>query len=394
MKGASYFTQMGFSAAMDLMQGKSLQPVFVTRTVHEMIWGYPDPLTEMAATFMPMDNMDPSNPGHFGLLMGKNNTPDGPFNVFTGRDDLSKLGQVVSFKDKHFYGVWGLGCDRISGGEGSFNPPRLDMNSELNILVPDLCRSLKLIPDRKTMLDGIEGLRFIPHPNVFNYRSPENKCYCATSKQEVTEEDDGFGNWFQDADSSEENDPVLENDESCSGEGFFELGPCAMGAPLVASWPHFLDSNAKDHFSMVDGVSPYPGLHSFSMDIQPTMGMGLSAHVRMQLSLKISKSPALKQLMHLPLEDEEELLVPLMWFENSIDKPPDNLIIMLRDALATGDSVSQGVAIVGGISLLGQLAIFYWISTWIMNHRIEKEHEHHVVSGNDNQAVSLVSLPS
>ena len=57
------------------------------------------------------------------------------------------------------------------------------------------------------------------------------------------------------------------------------------------------------------------------MDLEPKIGLGLSANIRMQLNMRLINNRKLSQFRELPSE-LEEIIVPLVWFENSIEEPP------------------------------------------------------------------------
>jgi scavenger receptor class B protein 1 len=363
MKDANYFTLAGFKAAINMLGEDKAQPIFVRKTVQEVLWGYDDKLTEMGRKFMPSADLKTDQ---FGLLAGKNMSSDGVYVVYTGSDDLTRLGQIKSFKGQEYYNVWpSPECDKIIGGEGSFNPPMLDMKSKVDIMVGDLCRSIKLIPTKIVQVGQIEALRFVPDPDLFNYEAEQNRCYCPGDQgRQASEDDSDFIEWFGE-DFGTQPETI---GSKCSGSGLFDVGPCKYGSPLVTSWPHFLDVQPKDDFRLqfVQGLNPDPEKHNFYMDIQPIMGMGLSAHVRLQLNLRMEKSPALPELMNLPIHDDAKsgILVPIMWFDDSIEEPPEDLMVLLKDALATGPSLSQASLVMSLISLIGQQVIFCTFILW------------------------------
>jgi hypothetical protein len=76
-----------------------------------------------------------------------------------------------------------------------------------------------------------------------------------------------------------------------------------------------------------------------------------------QIELQIEKSALINKLGDLPIEPDQTLLVPIMWFDNEIDRPPTNLLILLGDALSTGDNISRGVLIFSTILLSVQVSI-------------------------------------
>ena len=73
------------------------------------------------------------------------------------------------------------------------------------------------------------------------------------------------------------------------------------------------------------------------------MGMGLSASVRLQLNLDMMQVENLPPFDTLPVP---RLLLPIIWFENTIEEPPEILLILLRDALALPGAVARGAATV------------------------------------------------
>ena len=124
------------------------------------------------------------------------------------------------------------------------------------------------------------------------------------SYEEEEEESDDFDSWFGDEiDSETEVETEIEttagSKSGCTGNGIFHIGPCKFGAPLAVSWPHFLDTNPK--IQSVQGLNPIRSKHQFYMNIQPEMGIGFSAYVRLQFNLKMEKSQAFPILNTLPI---------------------------------------------------------------------------------------------
>ena len=125
---------------------------------------------------MPADGLKTDK---FGLLAGKNYSVDGRIRVNTGSYDLSQLGQIRSFNENEFYNVWpDTKCDKLKGGDGSFMSPSMHLGTQLDINVMDLCRSIRLIANHTVRVGHLNGIRFFPDPDLFNYDAPENVCYC------------------------------------------------------------------------------------------------------------------------------------------------------------------------------------------------------------------------
>lgn len=53
-----------------------------------------------------------------------------------------------------------------------------------------------------------------------------------------------------------------------------------------------------------------------------------------------------------------------MWFDDTIERPPTDLLVLLGDALATGDRVSNGVLIFSSMILVVQLGLVVSFMAW------------------------------
>ena len=122
------------------------------------------------------------------------------------------------------------------------------------------------------------------------------------------------------------------------------------------------------------------------MDIQPTMGLALSASIRLQMNLKIEKSAVINRLANLPISTSKSLLIPVMWFDDSIERPPEDLLILLGDALSTGEKISRGVLIFSTLVLTGQLLICAAYFRW---KKSESDMQNEMVIYEEKNAESL-----
>ena len=176
------------------------------------------------------------------------------------------------------------------------------------------------------------------------------------------DDEDEFSSF--DSDSESESEPEAEVvEEKCTGNGIYHLGPCQFGAPLAVTWPHFLYAQPAITNS-VTGLNPDEEKHKFYMVFQPEMGIGMRAYVRLQFNLKMEKSKAFTQLSRLPFESNETVIVPVMWFEDAIEAPPETLQILLADALGAGPNMAINCAIFAFISLILQMAMYISYVFW------------------------------
>ena len=96
---------------------------WVTKTVHEMLWGYDEPLFSVAQTFL----SDPPPFDRFGLFLLKNSSKEedlGMYSMYTGEGDPYTLSNIQSFNGNDKLKFWNSSdCKRVHGSDGaSFNP--------------------------------------------------------------------------------------------------------------------------------------------------------------------------------------------------------------------------------------------------------------------------------
>jgi len=111
------------------------------------------------------------------------------------------------------------------------------------------------------------------------------------------------------------------------------------------------------------------------------MGISLQGKIRMQINLKMERSSILshvplinglslsistfgKMLTYKDVFSGQNILVPLMWFEELIDPPPESVLDMLAEALSTGSIVANKALIFSMIFLTLQLIIFGSYTLW------------------------------
>ena len=335
MEDADSISLSGFRAAVSSVAGVNL-PLFVQRNVSDVLWGYDDPLTEMGQMMMPKEEVEKAK-GRFGLFVGKNGTSVGRYRVGTGVQDEDRVSQVTHFNGEANFEAWKSDeCNRVKGSEGSLFPPGVSVNDQLSVLVPDLCRSLEFTFEEYTLLEDVSALRMRPHDDMWKYGGNKtlNSCFCSISEDTDEEMDDFFT--FDDDDFGDDHSLT-----TCPPDGVFDVSKCKFGAPMAVSWPHLLDSDPAN--VKVEGLSPNSSLHMPYMDIRPDLGLPLAAHIRMQINIKMSKSPAFKEFKKLPEElAKEPMYAPIMWFDDVIEKPTEELMVLLRDALRVGPNLVLG----------------------------------------------------
>ncbi|CAB4067469.1 SCARB1 [Lepeophtheirus salmonis] len=122
-------------ALLSILQVFNQKP-FVKLSVKKILWGYHNPLIKLGNDILPRDERFPFD--KFGILIGKNGSTSGKFKIHSGVDNLSNLGEIMSFRGQ-----------KIS-------------------LIPDLCQSLPLVFEKEIITNDIPGYRYIPPSNVFS----------------------------------------------------------------------------------------------------------------------------------------------------------------------------------------------------------------------------------
>jgi len=283
---------------------------WVTRSIHELLWGYDEPLFQAAQYF----TSKPPPFTKFGLFLLKNSTEEkdiGLFSMYTGEQDPYKLYKIHSFNGLEYMNHWNSSkCNRVHGSDGaSFNPYVSKMDT-LWFFNDQLCRAMPLVFNSSVTQAGLPGLRFVPRNDVFMsaQRFPkENSCF-----------------WK----------PGLEN-----GDGVFDVTLCQFDTPIILSWPHFLGAESK-YSSAVEGLHPDPEKHGFWFDVQDVTGTTLSAQGRIQINMKVHNMK-----MFDPMKDINDTVIPILWFNEGIDELGDDIVNVLKRAVTEPNTIKYYVLV-------------------------------------------------
>jgi len=124
--------------------------------------GYNDPMID-AAIALPIFGDDVKVPfDKFGWFYTRNGSADltGVFNVNTGTEKLSELGQMNSWNYKNHTGFFESYCGMTNGSAGEFQPPQLQPGGSVGLFTPDMCRTLRLDYEETVEIEGLQGYKF------------------------------------------------------------------------------------------------------------------------------------------------------------------------------------------------------------------------------------------
>ncbi|XP_029024959.1 lysosome membrane protein 2-like isoform X2 [Betta splendens] len=270
----SYFR----STMANLLINQAKSELFTTRTVHELLWGYEDPLlARVASTSSDVDKV-------FGLMYKKNGTHNGEFVYHTGVEDYMDYGRVKTWKGQSQLDFWTSDySNSINGSDGSAFHPFLTKDETISIFTPDLCRTIYMNFEKEVEVKGIPAYRFTPPRAVLASKeeNPDNEGFCVSPKE-------------------------------CLGTGLLKVSPCRKGAPVVASFPHFYLADDK-YVAALEGLSPKRSHHQTFLDLNPTLGVIVRANKRAQVNILIHRISGFYKTKGL-----NETVFPIMFLNESV----------------------------------------------------------------------------
>ncbi|CAJ1069291.1 lysosome membrane protein 2a isoform X2 [Xyrichtys novacula] len=301
------------------MNGLGIE-LFMTRTVHEVLWGFKDPLLSK------IHSMKPEVDEYFGLMWKKNGTHEGEFVFHTGEENYLDYGKIDTWNGLREMSWWSSNqSNMINGTDGAVFHPLINRNELLYIFAADLCRSIHLAYVEDVEVKGIQAYRFAPPSDVLMSPkdNPTNEGFCVPAGD-------------------------------CLGTGVLKVSVCREGAPIVVSFPHFYQADPK-YINAVEGLSPNKEEHETYLDLQPTTGVPIRACKRAQLNIILKRVQGFPKTKFI-----NETIFPIM-FVNETATIDDESASQMRTMLLIVTLVSNfPLLIVGmGIILLLVLVILF-----------------------------------
>ncbi|XP_063775849.1 lysosome membrane protein 2 [Pseudophryne corroboree] len=262
--------------------------MFVTRPVHELLWGYKDPILSMVHTLMPNIN------DTFGLFDNMNTTSDGTYMFLTGLNDYMDFTKIVEWKGKSNLTWWTTSaCNMINGTDGTTFHPLINKDETLYLFSTDLCRSLYATYETSKSVKNIDVFRFVPPAKVYANATvnPDNAGFCVPE-----------GN--------------------CLPAGLLNVSRCKQGAPIILSPPHFYQTDESVIKSII-GINPNKQDHETFLDIDPLTGLLVQAAKRMQVNVYVRKIAGFDITQNI-----QTLFFPVMYINESAlidDKTAESL---------------------------------------------------------------------
>ncbi|KAM6986271.1 platelet glycoprotein 4 [Aplochiton taeniatus] len=245
--------------------------LFQYRSVKDLLWGYKDPMLSSTV----------------GLFVPYNGTYDGYYTLFTGKDDVSKVGYIDRWQGEREVSYWNnTYCNMINGSDASSFPPFVDKKKPLQFFTSDICRSVSVVYTETKDLMGISVYRYtlpastLASPTV----NPDNMCYCT--------------------------DLVVT--KNCTRAGVLGVGACRGGVPVYISLPHFLDGSPEMTQDVL-GLSPSKEHHVTYLDVEPTTGFTLRFAKRLQVNMVYGPSNVIEVLKKV----KDHTIFPIAWLNET-----------------------------------------------------------------------------
>lgn len=290
-------------------------------TVHEMLWGYRDPVFQLFSelrrkfhlSFLP--DIDPI------FRMMYNNTLDGVTTVHTGALDISKAGGWTMWKGKPDVGLWNSSwANMFNGSDGMQFPPQIRKDDTLYAFYVQLCRSMRFVYDSQFNVHGVNTMRFTYPAELWQNASvnPANKGFCPNG---------------------------------CFPTGILDASVCKntpIAVPaIVASEPHFYQGDPA-LVNDVGGLRPNKEEHGTFFDVEPHFGLPLHLSLRLQLNVNIKPTKYIFQMTNV-----KEVILPLIYFNNSVtvDSSTVHTVKTVLIPMKLVPWVSAGFVCIGSIEM-------------------------------------------
>ncbi|XP_026979598.1 platelet glycoprotein 4-like isoform X3 [Sagmatias obliquidens] len=220
------------------------------------------------------------------LAVAYHNTADGVYKVFNGKDDISKVAIIDTYKGKKHLSYWPNYCDMINGTDGASFPPFIEKTRVLQFFSSDICRSFYAVFGAEINLKGIPVYRFILPSLAFAspLQNPDNHCFCT--------------------------EKIIS--KNCTLYGVLDIGKCKDGKPVYISLPHFLHAS-PEIAEPVEGLSPNEEEHSTYLDVEPITGFTLQFAKRLQINVLVKPGKSIGALKGL----KQNYMVPVLWLNET-----------------------------------------------------------------------------
>lgn len=283
--------------------------LFFTKTVDELLFAGYD--ASVLASVKP-EAAAKYPDGLYGLMHGKNNTDDGIWQIYTGKDDITKLGKIEKWNEISINNCWAntpTTCGYINGStDGTRFQPGLTptKNPTVNLYSASLFRPLSMGYKRNYQFKGINVAKYEIEASNFILSIYENSCYCYDQNK------------------------LVNGEKLCDYNGLLDISQCRK-APIIISAPHFLYGSPELR-EAVKGLEPDLTKHDSYVDIDPVTGIVLKGRKRLQINAYVWKSKFGRK--------DKDTLVPVMWLEEGQEITDEKAVLYYQAIHGLTDKIN------------------------------------------------------
>ncbi|XP_077286380.1 protein croquemort-like [Arctopsyche grandis] len=260
------------------------EKVIITKTAGELLFeGYEDKIINIVNDLnKTLINIPYKKFGWFAER-NESDTFDGLMSIFTGADDINKLGLMDLWNLDERVNSYEGDCGLVKGGTGELFPPQYDPDN-VTVFSTDVCSAITLKRSGDTTIHGITGSLYVGDDSVFDdgVKYPENACFCLKGR-------------------------------NCAPAGTRDVSRCKLGAPAFVSFPHFYLADPV-YTSKLDGIKPNKENDEFRMGLEVFTGIPLLVRAQLQINLHVTRIPGMSFFNKLP----DDIYMPMLWFRQEV----------------------------------------------------------------------------
>ncbi|XP_055836427.1 protein croquemort-like [Episyrphus balteatus] len=298
-----------------------------TKTAEEWLFkGFYDQFLDFALKLNRPDV--PVESAYFALFLDRNGTKDyeGTYTVHTGQGDLSKMGELTHWNGSDHTGYYEGECGKVNGSTGDLWVPNRPRDQAISMFIPDTCRYINLFAGENKRKMGIDAIKYGTNEMTFDSGEvyPNMKCFCPKES------------------------------DHCQKTGVIDLGPCTQGSPMYMSHAHFYLADPS-YRANITGMAPDPEKHTFTILMEPTLGVPLEVNADVMISLRIRRDNSFKIFKNI----HEEFYAPFFTISQRAE---------IDEALAAEVRLALGLpsyGVYGGIALTAIGAIMLVIGIFL-----------------------------
>ncbi|KAH8266583.1 hypothetical protein KR018_001830 [Drosophila ironensis] len=307
------------------------EPTVVKPASAWMFDGFDTPLIKMSKMIPPalVPEMD-FQYEKVGYAYPRNGSAEvyGHHNVYTGKDDFKKLGQIAQWRYNNVTEA-SPSC-KLKGSAGEFHPLPLEKGKSISYFLPDLCREFEVDYFGTTTFEGVDA--FVYKGTARNMANstdnPDNSCHCQGNCQDVR-------------------------------SGLLNISTCWYGAPVFASYPHFYQADPY-YVDQVEGMKPDKDRHEMVIILEPKTGMLLEIKARIMATLLVD--PKTQTIYR----KAKKTFFPLIWADYHV-RITDDLLSYVK-LLRITEWITRICGLVGAV--LGVLMVLYYPHQLICQKRL------------------------